>query len=196
MKNLSFPWAISSKISNINIEGILSDKIRIGEEATVTTKVLWKSEAYTVYSNTLEKELHRCDVIIADCSGAMFLSIWEDCIKEIKVREQYLFVSLELNFFTKKYLNFSKSSTMTTLPTEQLDIPDDIKHQVELLKPAPEVIESIQGRVLAIDVKKLSVCPVCKSHNDLMDEVELHIMQYEYDEREHVVSGVSRCNHK
>ena len=126
VKNLSFPRANSSKVSDITIEGILSDKIRIGEEVTLTAKVLWKSEAYIVYSNALEKELRKCDVVIADCSGAMFLTVWEDYIKEIKLGEQYLFGFLKLNFFTKKFLNFSKFSTMTNSTKEQLDIPDDI----------------------------------------------------------------------
>lgn len=44
-------------------------------------KVLSKSEVSSVHSHMAKKELSKCDVILADASGVITITLWENQIE-------------------------------------------------------------------------------------------------------------------
>ena len=44
-------------------------------------KALSKSEVSSVHSHMTKKELSKCDVIVADASGAITITLWENQIE-------------------------------------------------------------------------------------------------------------------
>ena len=89
----------------------------------VKAKVLSKSEVSSVHSHLMKKELAKCDVIVADASGAITVTLWEDQIEQVFVDRSFYFQGLKVNCFNKKQL----SSTKCT----KIDVCDDIAVSLE-----------------------------------------------------------------
>ena len=116
----------------------------------------------------MKKELAKCDVIVADGSGAITVTLWEDRIEQVSVDRSFYFQGLKVNCFNKKQL----SSTKCT----KIDICDDIavspesSGAAEELKPREKTKKCITGTVFAADVRKSFICINCKSKIGVSDE--------------------------
>ena len=151
-KNLPFQWKEWAQSSQGTIKEILENKSN-GKVVAVKAKVLSKSKVLSGHSHLMKKELAKCDVIVADASGAITVTLWEDQIEQVFVDRSFYFQGLKVNCFNKKQL----SSTTCT----KIDVCDDIAVSVESsgaaeeLKPREKSKKSITGTVFAADVKKV-----------------------------------------
>ena len=131
-------------------------------------KVLSKSEVSSVHSQLMKKELAKCDVIVADRSGAITVTLWEDQIEQVSVDHFFYFQELKVNCFNKKQL----SSTKCT----KIDICDDIavspesSGAAEELKPREKSKKCINGTAFAADMRKSFICLNCNSKIGDIDE--------------------------
>lgn len=107
VKNLAFQWKEGADSSETTVKDILESKAT-GDIVTLKAQVLSKSDVQTVYSRNLRKDLKKCEVVIADTSGAISVTIWEDLIEDIKPQSSYHFQQLKVSFFDRKYLNANK----------------------------------------------------------------------------------------
>lgn len=56
----------------------------------------------------IKKELSKCDVIVADASGAITAILWDNQIKQVFVDGSFYFQGLRVNCFNKKQLSSTK----------------------------------------------------------------------------------------
>ena len=170
-KNLPFQWKQRAQCSQGTIKEILEKK-SIGEVVAVKAKVLSKSDVSSVYSHAMKKELSKCDVIVADSTGAITVTLWENQIEQVSVDGSYYFQGLKVNCFNKKQLNSTKCTT--------IEICDDIAVSLESsgaaeeLKPREKSVKSLTGTVFAADVRKSFICINCKSKiADIAEKIAL-----------------------
>ena len=166
-RNLPFQWKQWEQSLQGTMKEILENKSN-GEVVALKAKVLSKSEVSSVHSHMMKKELSKCDVIVADASGAITVTLWENQIEQVFVDRFFYFQGLKVNCFNKKQL----SSTRRT----KIDICDDIAVSLESsgtaeeLKPREKSKKSITGTVFAADVRKSFICINCKSKIGDIDE--------------------------
>ena len=94
-----------------------------GEIVTVKGKVLFKSQTEIVFSATQNKELKKCDVILADNSSPIIVTVWEDKIAEIQEGVSYLVVESRVISVINKYLNVTQNTRLHSLE-ENLELPE------------------------------------------------------------------------
>ena len=163
-KNLSFEWKTcnSGHESNtvLSVEEVISS-VNSGETVTVKGKVLFKSQTQTVFSGRQNKELKKCDVILADASSPVVVTVWEDKISEIQEGGSYLVVESRVNFFNQKYLNVTKNTRLQSIE-ENLELPAEILTAAEALKLKPKSTNHFVGIILGVDVTRSFICVNCK----------------------------------
>ena len=115
-KNLPFQWKQWEQSSQGTVKEILENKSN-GEVVALKAKVLSKSEVSSVHSHMMKKELSKCNIIVADGSGAITVTIWENQIEQVFVDRSFYFQGLKVNCFNKKQLSSTKST--------KIDICDD-----------------------------------------------------------------------
>ena len=161
-KNLEFQWKSSNtNRSEMTVTQLLQSTPN-GQSVGLKAKVLFKGEKETVYSKTLKKNITKCDLVVADSTGAITVTLWESQIDQVEQDSCYNFKELKLNFFNKIYLSSSISTTIEQL-NENIDIPTNITSEAGNLKPSEKVTTPITGTVLAVDIKKTYICVNCKS---------------------------------
>ena len=79
-KNLPFQWKQWTQSLQGTIKEILENKSN-GKVMALKAKVLSKSEVSSVHSHMAKKELSKCDVILADASGVITITLWENQIE-------------------------------------------------------------------------------------------------------------------
>ena len=156
VKNLAFQWKEGADLSETTVKDILESKAT-GDIVTLKAQVLSKSDVQTVYSRNLRKDLKKCEVVIADTSGAISVTIWEDLIEDIKPQSSYHFQQLKVSFFDRKYLNANKD-TKINMCDEHFDLSPDTIKIADDLKANEKVDESITGSILAVDVNRSYTC--------------------------------------
>ena len=166
-KNLPFQWKQWEQSSQGTVKEILENKSN-GKVVALKAKVLSKSEVSSIHSHMMKKELSKCDIIVADGSGAIIVTLWENQIEQVFVDRSFYFQGLKVNCFNKKQLSSTKST--------KIDICDDIAVSLESsgaaeeLKPREKSKKSITRTVFAADVRKSFTCINCKSKISDIDE--------------------------
>ncbi len=90
-KNLSFPWRnIVEELDKATINSMHQSCVS-GDIVTVTAKVMWKLESEVVFSTRMNKNLTKCDAVIADATGVITVTLFEEAIEKIVVGTTYVF---------------------------------------------------------------------------------------------------------
>ena len=144
-KNLVFQWK-ASNTDQSEITQILQSAPN-GQSVGLKAKVLFKGDKETVYSKHAKKNLTKYDIVVADTTGAITVTLWESQIAEVEQHSCYHFKELKLNWYKKKYLG---SSTKTTIEKcENIDIPGGITSETENIKPHEKAKKKITGTIIA-----------------------------------------------
>ena len=102
-----------------------------------------------MYSKHAKKNLTKCNIVVADTTGAITVTLWESQIAEVEQHSCYHFKELKLNWYKKKYLG---SSTKTTIEKcENIDIPGGITSEAENIKPHEKAKKKITGTIMAVE---------------------------------------------
>ena len=168
-KNLAFQW----KASNTDQSDQILQSAPNGQSVGLKAKVLFKGDKETVYSKHAKKNLTKCDIVVADTTGAITVTLWESQIAKVEQHSCYHFKELKLNWYKKKYLG---SSTKTTIKKcENIDIPGGITSETENIKPNEKAKKKITGTIMAVEIKKTYICINCKYK--IPDTPELNIIK-------------------
>ena len=65
-------------------------------------KLCPKSETQTVFSHAFKKDLKKCQLVIADQTGAIPITIWEDMISQVEKDNSYIFSNVKVSFYRVK----------------------------------------------------------------------------------------------
>ena len=65
-------------------------------------KLCPKSETQTVFSDAFKKDLKKCQLVIADQTGAIPITIWEDMISQVEKDNSYIFSNVKASFYRVK----------------------------------------------------------------------------------------------
>ena len=160
-KNLAFPWkGIPGAEKEVSVKEILD--CSTGDVVSLKAKVVSKGDTQTIYSSAMRKELSKCDIVVADATGAIPATVWEEMIPKICNEKSYVFSKLRVSFFRRKYLNGTKDSIVNDCE-DQVALSTEISTAAEQLKPKQKETEDVDGKILAIDVSKFYVCINCKN---------------------------------
>lgn len=158
-KNLAFQWKKPEIRCENAIKEILDSK-GDGDIVRLKAKVLEKSETTSVYSRVMKKDLSKCDVVVADLSGAMVITLWEENISKVSVDNSYCFYEMVVNSFNRKHLNSNKGSTISTC--DDVVVSEETRGMAEQLATDEKSSETLTGRILALSIKRLYTCVNCK----------------------------------
>ena len=165
-KNLSFPWKSCSLQPGVNVVSSILDILNSkanGDYVSVKEKVISKSKTECVYSSTMQKLLKKSDLIVADSSSAIRVTIWEDKIDKVQEQTSYLFEGLRVGFFKSKYLNTTKNTNLEIL-NEDIELSPESEKTLEALN-GPEKTDddvSLTGKIIGAEVTRSSICINCK----------------------------------
>ena len=79
-KNLAFQW----KASNTDQSDQILQSAPNGQSVGLKAKVLFKGDKETVYSKHAKKNLTKYDIVVADTTGAVTVTLWESQIAEVE----------------------------------------------------------------------------------------------------------------
>ncbi len=158
-KNLAFPWVeMPGKECEATVMEILNSSV-LGDIVLLKAKVVSKGDSENVFSSRMQRELTKCDIVLADTSGSIQTVIWEEMISRISEGESYVFTNFKVNYFNNKHL--SGSSNLAAVSCEDIILSPQCLGNVEQLKPRVKEIQNINGRILAVDITKSYVCVNC-----------------------------------
>ena len=161
-KNLSFPWKSCTLQPGLNVVSSILDILNSkanGDYVSVKEKVISKSKTECVYSSTMQKLLKKSDLIVADSSSAIRVTIWEDKIDKVQEQTSYLFEGLRVGFFKSKYLNTTKNTNLEIL-NEDIELSPESEKTLEALN-GPEKTDddvSLTGKIIGAEVTRSSIC--------------------------------------
>lgn len=162
-KNLSFPWKSSIGQSTdvvSSVHDVLSSKAN-GELVEIKAKVMTKSKTESVFSPTMQKSLKKADLLVADSSSAIGVTVWEDNIDKIEENASYLFRNLRISFFNRTYLNATKNTEFQVLD-ENIELSPASIEALDALKPKENVNINFTGRIIGVEVTRSYICLNCK----------------------------------
>lgn len=82
-QRVPFPWKdISADLADASVKFVLDSCIP-GDVVSLKAKVLRKSNEQSVYSYTTKTDLKKCDIIVADSTGPILITLWEDAIAKV-----------------------------------------------------------------------------------------------------------------
>jgi ssDNA-binding replication factor A large subunit len=142
--NMPFPWAEidDDKPKEISISDIFTSSA--GDVVSLKATVFSKSDSETVYSHTMRKSLHMCNIVLADGTGAIRATLWESMIGQVSEGVSYEFNKFKINFFNQKYLNGTPESKVNE--TKVVEVPPEILPAAEELKPKAKQTKDVNGR--------------------------------------------------
>ncbi|CAH3115012.1 unnamed protein product [Pocillopora meandrina] len=121
-KNLAFQWK-ASNTDQSEITQILQSALN-GQSVGLKAKVLFKGDKETVCSKHAKKNLIKCNIVVADTTGAITVTLWESQIAKVEQHSCYHFKELKLNRYKKN---------ISALPQkQQLKIAKTLTFQVGL----------------------------------------------------------------
>lgn len=134
-------------------------------------KVMFKGESETVFSTAQNENLQKSDIVIANHTVAIPLTVWEEAVATIETDHSYLFSKVRVSFFKRKHLNATK--TRVFVPSkDKIQLTQETINYVEHLKPNNKNHELVVGKILSIDFQKSYICLNCKSKiNGIEDTV-------------------------
>jgi DNA-directed RNA polymerase subunit RPC12/RpoP/RNAse (barnase) inhibitor barstar len=121
----------------------------------------------------MEKILQKRDLIVADPTGAMFLSLWDGLVDQVEIQRLYLFTNVKVAFFKKRFLNTTSKSVISVLE-ESIGLPRKVEERVKILEMPDNNIEKFRGKILSAEVSQTFVCINCKGriHEDLINNAK------------------------
>lgn len=158
-KNLAYQWKEPERRCENYIKEILESK-GDGDIVRLKAKVLKKSESTTVYSRLMKRDLKKCDLVVADCSGAMEITLWEEYIDQVTVDSSYCFYEMVVNSFNRKQLNSNRASMISKC--DDVVISEEVSDMAGRIGSDEDGSESLTGSILAISIKRLYTCINCK----------------------------------
>lgn len=161
-QRVPFPWKdISADLADASVKFVLDSCIP-GDVVSLKAKVVHKSNEQSVYSYTTKTDLKKCDIIVADSTGTILITLWEDAIAKVNTNTSYNFKGLKVAFFNNKYLN-TTSQTIVKVLDVGIQLSEEITAAAEEMKPTQKVHEYVSGNIIAADFSKVLVCFNCKS---------------------------------
>jgi len=134
-----------------------------GEMMSLRCKVLSKSESQTVFSHAFKRDLKKCQLMVADQTGAIPITIWEDMISQGDKDNSYIFSNVKVSFYRFKYHNTVKSSKVQEISNSNITVSKEICKAPAALAPKATENQDLCGKILAVDVNKVFVCVNCNS---------------------------------
>ena len=110
----------------------------------------------------MQKELKKCDIVLADDTGAISATIWESLIPLVEDQQSYLFSSLKVGYFRRRCLNATVDSKIAKCEAD-VSLSTESITAAEQLKPVERKTQDVSGRIAAVDISKCHVCLSCKS---------------------------------
>ena len=160
-KNLTFPWAdLLASNKQLAVQDI-HDTMTTGDIVSIKAKVVWKGEMATVYSRSMRNELTKCDIVLADITGAIMATISEDTIPHVCDQKSCVWSNLKVGFFKRKCLNETKDCVVTVC--EDISLSVESLAASEQLKPKQKETQDVTGRIVAVDISKFFFCLSCKN---------------------------------
>ncbi len=167
-KNLTFPWAdLLASNKQVTVQDVY-DTMTTGDIVSIKAEVVWKGKMETVYSRSMRKELTKCEIVLADFTGAITATIWEDTIPHVCDQKSYEWSNLKVGFFKRKCLNGTKDCVVTIC--EDISLSVESSAASEQLKPKEKETQDVTGRIVAVDVTKFFLCLNCKIRLAATDE--------------------------
>ena len=108
-KNLAFQWK-ASNTDQSEITQILQSALN-GQSVGLKAKVLFKGDKETVCSKHAKKNLIKCNIVVADTTGAITVTLWESQIAKVEQHSCYHFKELKLNRYKKNAMKGSQYSS-------------------------------------------------------------------------------------
>ena len=109
----------------------------------------------------MKKDLNNCDLVLADNTGAIVISVWEENINKVNVDNSYCFHLVTVNSFYRKQLNCNRASTISKC--DDVVTSEKVSDMAKGLATNDVSSESVTGSILAISIKRLYTCINCKS---------------------------------
>ncbi len=77
-RNLAFPWIeMPGEEHEATVMEILNSSV-VGDIVLLKAKVVSKGDSENVFSSRMQRELTKCDIVLADMSGSIQAVVWED----------------------------------------------------------------------------------------------------------------------
>ena len=126
-KNLAFQWK-ASNTDQSEITQILQSAPN-GQSVRLKAKVLFRGDKETVYSKHAKKNLAKCDIVVADTTGAVTVTLWESQIAEVEQHSCYHFKELKLNWYKKNISALPQKQRLKSAKTStfQVGLPVKLK---------------------------------------------------------------------
>ena len=110
----------------------------------------------------MKKDLKKFNVTVADTTGAIPFSVWEDQIEEIEVSKCYTLTKVRVSYFNETYLNATPSTTIAPLAEgEEVELSEQSSKDLERLKYRDSHV--FAGTILAAETTKNVICINCKN---------------------------------
>ena len=139
-QRVPFPWKdISADLADASVKFVLDSCIP-GDVVSLKAKVLHKSNEQSVYSYTTKTDLKKCDIIVADSTGPILITLREDAIAKVNTNTSYNFKGLKVAFFNNKYLNTTSQTAVKVLDID-IQLSEEITAAAEEMKPTQKVHE-------------------------------------------------------
>ena len=160
--NMPFPWAEvgDNKPKEVSISNIFTSNP--GDVVSLKATVVSKSDRETVYSHTMRKSLHMCNIVLADATGAIRATVWESMIDQVSEGVSYEFNKFKINFFNHKYLNGTPESEVNETKVVEVS-PEILPAAEELIKPKAKQTNDENGRIIGVDVQYIAIQLLCNT---------------------------------
>ncbi|XP_033758511.1 uncharacterized protein LOC117340846 [Pecten maximus] len=130
-------------------------KLNTFQKVTIKAKVMDKSPPEQL--STKSKSLTKADVVVADSTGSIKLTLWEQVIEQIEVSKSYLMKSLTVREFdNNKILSSSQDSAFEEV--------DDIGHvKFENQKSLHDSM-TVTADILSVNCQTINNCVSCRKN--------------------------------
>ena len=149
--SINFPYNESSATNQMDVKNVLTATVY--QQVDMKVKVILKPETKNkVIVNG--KTMYNVESLVADETGSMKLTLWEEAIDKVQAGKSYHFQNMKVRIFADEhYVNTNDSTTITPI--------DDIAH-VDL-KSLEMSNNLIVGQCIGVDIKRHSACIVCNA---------------------------------
>ena len=120
-----------------------------------------KGERENVYAHAMRKSLAMCNLIVADETGAIRVTVWESMVQQVTDGASYEFNTFKVNYFNDKYLNGTPESKL--VECKVIELPDEVRLAADGMKPKAKESKNVDGRIVGADVNISLVCLNCKT---------------------------------
>ncbi len=131
-RNLAFPWIeMPGEEREVTVMEILICSV-VGDIVLLKAKVVSKGDSENVFSSRMQRELTKCDIVLADTRGSIQAVVWEEMISTISEGELYVFNNFKVNYFNNIHL--SGTSNLAAVSCEDIILSPQCLENAERLK--------------------------------------------------------------